>query len=280
MTDLQHRIFKIYEAFKKVCDDNNLRYYAEGGTKIGATYWSGFIPWDDDMDIVMPLPDYEKFLSLCADQLPAPLELFNGIEQPHTDLLFSKVHDRTTMFTMDNNLPFPESYIGVFLDINPLIGMPEDEAERQAFSQEFISVARKICYAKLYDAPGDIPELTRTIMQLMHKYDYETSKFVQPLNSLKNRQLFLREDMENSTPVAFETSTIYNPNNAAKQIDIQYDNFKKDLEPSERTGHNGFVDLENSCKYYAEKFAAEPLTLAAFNRYNHHIHQLRTQARR
>lgn len=280
MTDLQQRIFSIYEAFKKVCDDNNLRYYSEGGTKIGATYWNGFIPWDDDMDIVMPLPDYEKFLNLYAGQLPEPLKVFNGIEHPHTDLLFFKVHDSTTMFTMDNNMPYPESYIGVFLDINPLLGMPESEPERQAYCKEFISVARDICYKKLYGAPGDLPKLTKKINELMHKYDYRTSKFVQPLNSLKNNQLYLRDDMENSTLVPFETSTIYNPINAKQQIHTQYDNFQKDLEPAQRTGHNGFIDLEKSCDYYAKKYAADPQTLATFNRYNHLIHKLRTQSQR
>lgn len=280
MTDLQQRIFKIYQAFKKVCDNNNLRYYAEGGTKIGATYWNGYIPWDDDMDIVMPLPDYEKFLSTSAKELPAPLKIFNGIDQPHTDILFFKIHDSTTMFTMDNNLPFPESYIGIFLDINPLIGMPEDEAERQAFRADFIATARKICYAKLFNEPANLPELTQKINELMHKYDYQTSKYVQPLNALKNRQLFLREDMENSTQVPFETSTIYNPKNAKAQINTQYQNFKKDLEPKERTGHRGFIDLNNSCDHYAKKFANEPQTLQAFNRYNHHIHHLRQQLHR
>lgn len=277
MTDLQQRIFNIYKDFKKVCDQNHLRYYAEGGTKIGATFWGGYIPWDDDMDIVMPLPDYEKLIHECTDQFPNPLKIFNGIDHPHTDILFAKLHDSSTMFTMDINLPFPDSYIGVFLDINPLIGMPEDAQERQNFTKEFITTAREIYYAKLFGEPGDITKLTAKIQTMIHRYDYAKSKFVQPLNSLKNHQLFLRTDMDAATEIPFETSTIYNPKNAEQQIKTQYKNFKKDLAPKERTGHRGFIDLKKSCDYYAKKFAAEPQTLAAFNRYNHHIRELRNQ---
>ena len=53
-----------YKAFKKLCEDNNLRYFAYGGTCIGAIRHHGIIPWDDDIDILMPRDDYYKFLAL------------------------------------------------------------------------------------------------------------------------------------------------------------------------------------------------------------------------
>ena len=53
--------------FIDICDKYKLKYFAAGGTLIGAIRHNGFIPWDDDIDVWMPRSDYEKFVQYCID---------------------------------------------------------------------------------------------------------------------------------------------------------------------------------------------------------------------
>ena len=55
--ELQNKILEIFKEFKKICNENQLKYYAIGGTCIGAIRHKGFIPWDDDLDVAMPIED-------------------------------------------------------------------------------------------------------------------------------------------------------------------------------------------------------------------------------
>ena len=55
---------RILQDFMRFCEEHNLRYFIAGGALIGVMRHKGFIPWDDDIDVSMPRPDYDKFISL------------------------------------------------------------------------------------------------------------------------------------------------------------------------------------------------------------------------
>ena len=61
--ELQQHIIPILTDVDRVCREHNIRCYICDGTMLGAVRHGGFIPWDDDIDVCMPRPDYERFMA-------------------------------------------------------------------------------------------------------------------------------------------------------------------------------------------------------------------------
>lgn len=103
-----------------ICQNNELRYYLAYGTLIGAIRHQGFIPWDDDIDIVMPRPDYEKLLDIVAD---IPNSCYSFLSSRDDSYLygFAKVYDNRTKIVDDSIEQIPK--LGIWLDIFPYDGM-------------------------------------------------------------------------------------------------------------------------------------------------------------
>lgn len=106
------------------CLDNNISYFLCFGTLIGAVRHHGFIPWDDDIDIVMPREDYERFLNT----FPTYAELHNlAIVNNRTKIYYgrpmSKVIDTRTILKETDY--WCDDDIGVFVDIWAMDGVPD-----------------------------------------------------------------------------------------------------------------------------------------------------------
>ena len=112
----------ILKAFRDFCDSHGLRYYLCGGTLIGAIRHHGFIPWDDDIDVMMPRPDYLKFINLNKNgwlDNYRRLDHFSLNRDPLGTNL--RVYDTRTSLIFENFV-HPKEF-GCWIDVFPLDGL-------------------------------------------------------------------------------------------------------------------------------------------------------------
>lgn len=112
------------------CEEHGLRYYLCGGTLLGAIRHGGFIPWDDDIDIIMPRPDYMKFVTE-YNKRESPYRVNSIITRKDWYSTYADVEDVRTI-KINGNFNHSEQH-GINIDLFPTDGSPDDESERKKF---------------------------------------------------------------------------------------------------------------------------------------------------
>ena len=120
----------------RICEQEHIRYFLIGGSAIGAVRHAGFIPWDDDIDIGMPRPDYEKFMSVAQKELPADFFLQNHKTDSSYPYVYAKIRKANTSF-IETRLSHLNINHGVYIDVFPLDGSPKSELIQAICWREF-----------------------------------------------------------------------------------------------------------------------------------------------
>ena len=193
---------KMLKQLSDFCKEQNITYYICGGTLLGAIRHKGFIPWDDDVDVLMPRPDYEKFHKIVkennfhiGDDLILRSFKFKNLLFPFGKVMNTKLKMETHYYEneFDNFL---------WIDIFPMDGLPEEESKTQAIYKKILFLRRVLSLAEVKDdvienesrkrwmvIPKKIARKflsNKTVIRIIinkmdkisRKYDYETSKYV------------------------------------------------------------------------------------------------------
>lgn len=127
LEEMQQVYLELLKEFDALCQIHGLRYDLAGGSLLGAVRHKGFIPWDDDIDVCMPRPDYQRLLELKAQgtlRLPSDRDVVSYHDKTmarHFGRYIRSDVRRLSDMAEDNDCP----YIG--MDIFPIDGLPEGE---------------------------------------------------------------------------------------------------------------------------------------------------------
>ena len=156
LRQLQLIELEMLEEVDRICKKCGIRYNIIAGTLLGAVRHGGFIPWDDDADVAMLRPEYEKFRKACKTELDTNRFYF----QDHRNTKgyrwgYGKLRRKNTLFLRENQEHMPYKQ-GVFIDIFPLDGVPDNYLLRCIHNFQCFCV-RKI----LWSAVGRIADKKR-----------------------------------------------------------------------------------------------------------------------
>lgn len=228
LKEMQSIELDIMNVVHNYCIKNNIPYCLSYGTLIGAIRHDGFIPWDDDIDIFIPRKEYERFCSsFNKDNSNSNYELVNHTTPVYFGRPMSKVIDNRT-YLVENEFEGDDP-IGVFVDIWPLDGLPDNKVKMK-FHRIHAEFLRKLLVLRIKKTscmifpvkilhylirPISSKWITNRLDSVIKKYSYDNSNYVtsylDPYHGLMNKEWFSKfilhkfEDSEFMVPSGYDS---------------------------------------------------------------------------
>lgn len=265
----------LYREFARVCEENELSFFTDGGTTLGAVRHGGFIPWDDDLDVCMPRDSYEKLKNL-AEEFEHPYFLQNVYTDPEFGYSFMRLRNENTTVVVE---PFTQCRFsqGIYIDIFPIDQvLPENYVERRNQIHDLIMInsayMRRDClnkserdfelidkYKDKFDTPCSIFEKIEQLA--MADIDKETS-YVSLIVSTQydaEKKIWRKEIFDDYAEKDFEGIKVRIPAGYDEQLRIYFGDYMK-FPPVEKRGiwHNMrfYPDIPYRI-FYKEKYGVD-----------------------
>lgn len=145
-------ILAILKAFMDICERHRLRFYCCAGTAIGAVRHNGIIPWDDDIDVIMPRPDYDRLLEIARTEDFGKYELITPYNNPDYPLYFSKLSDTTTTLVEERERP---CVTGLYVDIFPLDPTADNVEEAKRLKTKYTKIINRLNAVSTHNTFGE-----------------------------------------------------------------------------------------------------------------------------
>ncbi len=161
VSDLQVVLVDILAEVIRVCDKYNLKYALVAGTLLGAIRHKGFIPWDDDLDIIMPRDDYEKFKEVAPKEFSDKYFFQDYTTDPAFPSIYAKVRNSETTLIENGYKNIKDMNHGVFLDV--FVADRYKESRKNDLRKRIIKMCNNIL---LFQKVSNASKLQRAVARL------------------------------------------------------------------------------------------------------------------
>lgn len=247
--------------FDRICRENNINYALYGGSLIGAVRHNGFIPWDDDVDVVVLRSDYNKLMDICRSQLNSKYFWQSHETDNNWYRLYAKIRVNNTIFKelahCDYNI-----HHGVYIDIFPLDPLPEKSFLRKIQYYKFkfwnAGVSCKYINIKNKDKKGRIlARIARFVflpfsLSYVYKKAEETATLYTGLDSTcvmpfmsayGKREIFPKSFFENTKDILFEGHMMKIPTEYDRILRSMYGDYLQLPPEDKRVTRHRIVEL-------------------------------------
>ncbi len=123
LQQLQQALYQTLAEVDRICRKHGIHYFVTGGTAVGAYFWGKILPWDDDVDVGMMRPDYDRFAKIAQEELGDRFFLQTPDTEPHTPFFFMKVRMNGSRFS-ESTFKDIKMHQGIYVDIFPFDKVP------------------------------------------------------------------------------------------------------------------------------------------------------------
>lgn len=257
LREVQLASLAILKHIDAICRAEGVRYWVMYGTLIGAVRHHGFIPWDDDLDIAMPRPDYERFLAYFAGHAEElrPLVALRGDGEPKLPFLITRVSDTT--YKMVGEYGDEVSEMGAFVDVYPIDGAGDNQEAAIALKNQCSDLSLRYLQASDFvynnrgnsllkralkrahaSMLGDARNYVRKLYGVATSHDYEASKYLACLMWPWGDVLFTHDQLDELNEVPFEDLRTFAPAGYDEILTNLYHNYMQLPPETERVGHH------------------------------------------
>lgn len=249
-----------------ICRKNNISYFLFAGSALGAIRHQGFIPWDDDVDVVMLRPEYERFLDAAERELDSKKYFLQREFSPHWPMFFSKLRANDTTYLERYPPQDWQTHMGIYIDIFPC-----DNLSDKPLMRKLQFAASKVVIAKSLGRRGYVTNSIKkrlfivlcrllplrpfyTLVQLNGRADTKMVHTFLGGASSYTKSVFPREWFEKATLCRFEDGDFPVPSEWDALLHTLYGDYMQLPSEGERACkvHAVMIDCEHSHERYEE----------------------------
>lgn len=235
--------------FDAICKRHRLRYWLDSGTLLGAVRHAGFIPWDDDIDLAMPVEDYLKFIQIAQGELSSAIFLQNRQTDGAFKLDYCKLRsNRARIVEFHEKGRQLDYHQGVFVDIFPMLTIENSEANKQEYDATFEAI-RAVSAISLHTPNGkdDPDKRAALVTSLKQKHQGWSDNHAKVIYGGEMPDVSAWFDLDKVFPLStmeFEGLAFPVPNDPSHYLDAIYSFDYRLLPPEDkRTTHAYRIDI-------------------------------------